>query len=80
MDEPAGAICGGTGRRFLARVRVRYARRYTLLGNPVKSYKIAWHRLGDAMATKHYKCGEILLVDDYYEPVVIHRVDVQSVS
>ncbi len=66
-----GAICGGVGRRYRARVRLYGHRRYQLLGKRTRSKRVAMRLLADAMLSTSYKRGDVLIMDEYYDPVPI---------
>ncbi len=66
------ALCGGFDRHYRARVRLFGHQRYELLGKPTKSLRVAMTRVTDAMAAApHYKRGDVLVCDDWYEPFVL---------
>lgn len=69
-----GAICGGTGRVWLAYVRRPYARNYSVVGLPMKSEKTALRRLTKAMLSGNYKRGMVAFADDYYDPSPTYEV------
>ena len=69
QQEPCIAICRGTGVRYQARARYEGYRRYTLLGMPSKSYKVALRRLAEAFGTNHYKRADVVMYADYYDAV-----------
>ena len=64
-----GAICGGVGKRYVARVRWYGYWHYKVLGKPTKSYKVALRRMTEAFSTGNYKRGDVLMEADYYDPI-----------
>ena len=64
-----GAICGGVGQRFQARVRWPRYRRWTLVGKPTKSYRVAVRRMATAFSDSSYMRADVIMWADYYEPV-----------
>ncbi|KKM97453.1 hypothetical protein LCGC14_1167770 [marine sediment metagenome] len=69
MTCNTGAICGGVGKRYQARVRLRGYRRYELVGKPTKSYRVAVRRMAAAFVEHRYQRGDVLMWADYYDPV-----------
>ena len=59
----------GTNRRYLARIRRRGERKWTLLGKPRTTFKAAARRVSEAFADSHdWVHGDVALVSDWYEP------------
>lgn len=55
--------------RYIARVRGRGCRKYTILGRPCMTFAIAFKRMARKFAEdRHWKRGDVLLVADYYDP------------
>jgi hypothetical protein len=62
-------VCRGTNRRYLARIRRRGERRWTVLGKPRLTYKAAVRAMSEAFASEsHWFHGDVALVSDWYEP------------
>ncbi len=70
----AGAICGGVGRRFHARVRPEGNRRWIVVGKPTKSYRVAVRRMAAAFAQDHCKRGDVIMTAEYYDPVELCEI------
>ncbi len=66
-----GAICDGVGKRFQARVRHAGYRRWTPIGKPTKSYRVAVRRMAAAFAEGGYKRGDVIMWADYYDPEML---------
>ena len=69
-----GAICGGVGKRFQARVRSEGRRRYQLVGKPTKSFRVAVRRMSAAFAENGYKRGDVIMTAEYYDPVMLCEI------
>jgi hypothetical protein len=70
-------ICRGTGRYYRARVHRRSARKYELLGKPTKTFGTALRRLTEAWIADRnglYNRGDVILCEDYYEPIVLTEI------
>ncbi len=65
----AGAICGGVGKRYQARVRRDGERAWEFVGKPTKSYPIAMRRMLAAFGQYGYKRADVIMWADYYDPV-----------
>lgn len=63
-------ICKALNVKFIPRVRWAGHRKYELLGKPCKTEAAAIHRLTKAMATKRYKRGDVLMLADWYDPLI----------
>lgn len=59
---------------YIARVRRSGCRRYTLLGKPTRSYRVALRRLVSAFEGGHYKRGDVLVAADYYDPTTVCEI------
>lgn len=66
-----GAICGGVGKRYQARVRPPGYQRWTPIGKPTKSYRVAVRRMAEAFAEGGYKRGDVIMWAEYYDPVML---------
>lgn len=64
-------ICTGTNKRYLARARHFGFQKYTLIGKPTKSYKVAVKRMATAFVDKGYKRADVLFLEDWYDPIVM---------
>lgn len=63
-----GAICGGVGTRYQARVRWLGYQRYRLVGKPTKSYAVAVRRMAAAFTEGDYKRADVIMWAEYYDP------------
>ena len=72
--KATGAICGGTGRVYLAYVRRFGARTYKLVGKPTKSRRVAMNRMMEAMLEGDFKRGMVAFADDYYDPEPLYEM------
>lgn len=57
--------------RYIARVREPGARRYKLVSGKLKRYSSAVRVLAMAFTSGNYKRGDVIMVADYYDPVVL---------
>lgn len=60
--------------RYVVRVRLPGYRHYEIVGKPTKSYRAALMRMANAFTDKRYKRGDVLLVADWYDPVVLTEI------
>lgn len=58
--------------RYVARVRGRGCRKYTVLGRPCMTFAAAFKRMAAEFAVnRHWKRGDVIVVADYYDPVLV---------
>ncbi len=75
MTNVAVHINRPSSTRFVARVRARGNRKYTVLGKPTKRLEPALRRVATAMGrTWVWKRGDVLMVADYYDPVLMAEI------
>lgn len=63
-----GAICSGTSTRYQARARCPGDQRWTLIGKPTRSYRVAVMRMAKEFARGGYKRADVIFWADYYDP------------
>ncbi len=56
---------------YIARVRDAGCRNYRVLGKPMKSYARAIKRMAAAFAAGKCKRGDVLRVQEYYDPIQV---------
>ena len=64
-----GAICGGVGTEYQARVRLRGYKLWEPVGRPTKSYRVAVRRMAAAFVEHGYQRGDVIMWAEYYDPV-----------
>ena len=69
-----GAICRGVGTEYQARVRYKGFQRYSLIGPPTKSYKVAVRRMAAEFVDGGYKRGDVIMWADYYDPEIVCEI------
>ncbi len=74
MTCNTGAICGGVGKCYQARVRIRGDRLWELVGKPTKSYRVAVRRMAMRFIEYRYQRGDVLMLADYYDPVQLCEI------
>ncbi len=74
MTMLEGSICRGVNTRYQARVRFEGFQRYTLVGKPTKSSRVALRRLAEKFATGKYKRGDVIMWAEYYDPEQIYEL------
>lgn len=60
--------------RFQARVRLPGRRKYRLVGTPTKESHKALLTMTREFSRGRYKRGDVLIIADYYEPVVLAEI------
>ena len=69
--EPRVHINRPSSTRYVARVRARGCRRYVLVGRPVRDRATAIRRMARAFAAGRWQRGDVLVVADWYDPLVV---------
>jgi hypothetical protein len=67
-------ICAGVNRRFAAYVKWRGSRKWELIGRESRSQSATARRLINAMTAWRYRTGKLVLMSDWYDPVVLLTV------
>jgi len=64
-------ICSGVNKKYRARARYYGMKEYVLLGTWTRSKPKAMRDLVAAIISNRYKRGDVLMIADYYDPIVI---------
>ena len=64
-----GSICGGYGRVYIARYRLPYEKKWTLIGKQHKTYGAAFKAMTTEFKKGHAKRADVLACDEWYEPM-----------
>ena len=60
--------------RYIARVRAPGAKKYKLVSGRLKRYKSAVRIMAMAFTSGDYKRGDVIMVADNYEPVIVTEI------
>jgi hypothetical protein len=60
--------------RYIARVRAPGARKYKLVSGRLRRYSSAVRIMAMAFTSGDYKRGDVIMVADYYDPVVVTEI------
>ena len=60
-----------SSQRYVARVRRSGCRRFKVISRNHKSYPAAVRSMVKAFMSDNYKRGQVIVVADYYDPVVV---------
>ncbi|MFM7010619.1 MAG: hypothetical protein ACKO0Z_15040 [Betaproteobacteria bacterium] len=76
MTNPMGAvhINRPSSTRYIARVREPGAREYKLVSGNLKRYSSAVRVMAMAFTSGNYKRGDVIMVADYYDPVIVTEI------